>query len=64
MPVLQHCDPVWEAEVGVAPLMDLIGQGHENRQGENVAVPGIGRDQGLWQTDRQTGINTTRKKEE
>lgn len=47
MPVLEQHDPAREAEVGVAPLMDLIGQRHENRQGEDVAVPGIGRRQGL-----------------
>lgn len=61
MPVLQQCDPAREAKVGVAPLMNLIGQGHENRQGEDVAVPGIGRRQGLWKTERQTDLN--RKKE-
>lgn len=47
MPVLEQCDPAREAEVGVAPLVNLIGQRHENRQGEDVAVPRIGRRQGL-----------------
>ena len=47
MPVLEQRDPAREAEVGVAPLMDLIGQRDEDRQGEDVAVPGIGRRQGL-----------------
>lgn len=47
MPVLEQRDPAWEAKVGVAPLMNLIGQCHKNRQGEDVAVPGIGRRQGL-----------------
>lgn len=28
--------------------MNLISQRHENRQGEDVAVPGVGVRQGLW----------------
>lgn len=47
MPVLQQRDPAREAKVGVAPLMNLISQGHKNCQGEDIAVPGIGRRQGL-----------------
>lgn len=47
MPVLEESDPAWEAEVGVAPLMDLIGQRHENSQGEDIAVPGVRQCQGL-----------------
>ena len=46
-PVLQQRDPWREAEVGVAPLVDLIGQRHEDRQGEHVALPGVGRGQGV-----------------
>lgn len=48
MPVLEQRDPARQAEVGVAPLMDLIGQRHKNCQGEDVAVPRIRRSQGLW----------------
>lgn len=47
MPVLEQCDPAREAKVGVAPFMNLIGKRHKNRQGEDVAVPGIGCRQGL-----------------
>lgn len=47
MPVLQQRDPARQAEVRVAPLVDLIGQRDENRQGEDKAVPRIGRRQGL-----------------
>lgn len=47
VPVLQQSDPAREAEVGVAPLMDLVGQRHKNRQGEQVAVPGVGCRQSL-----------------
>lgn len=47
VPVLQQRDPAREAKVGVAPLVDLVGQGHKHRQGEHVAVPGIGGRQGL-----------------
>lgn len=47
MPVLEQRDPAREAEVGVAPLVNLIGQRHKNRQGKDVAVPRVGRRQGL-----------------
>lgn len=47
MPVLEQHDPAWETKVGVTPLMNLIGQRYENCQGKDVAVPGIGRRQGL-----------------
>lgn len=58
MPILEQRDPEWEAEVGVAPLMNLIGQRHENCQGKDVAVPGIGRRQGLW---KLTGQDTPQR---
>lgn len=48
MPVLEQRDPTREAKVGVAPLVNLIGQRHEYRQGEDVAVPWVARRQGLW----------------
>lgn len=48
MPVLKQRDPAWQAEVGMAPFMYLISQRYENGKGEDVAVPGIGRRQGLW----------------
>lgn len=47
VPVLQQRDPAREAKVGVAPLVDLVRQGHKHRQGEHVAVPRIGGRQGL-----------------
>ena len=47
MPVLEQRDPAREAEVRVTPFVNLIGQRHEHSQGEHVAVPGIGRRQGL-----------------
>lgn len=58
VPVLEQRDPAREAEIRVAPLMNLIGQRHENGQGKDVAVPRIRRRQGLWndgtrQTERK-----------
>lgn len=47
MPVLQQRDPARESEVGVTPLVNLVGQRDENGQGGDVAVPRIGSRQGL-----------------
>lgn len=39
--VLQEHDPTREAEVGVRPLVNLVGEGHEDGQCKQVAVPGV-----------------------
>ena len=62
MPVLKQRDPAWEAEVGVAPLMNLIGQRHKNRQSKDKAVPGVGRRQGLWKVTGHRRAFTQKKK--
>lgn len=39
--VLQDRDPTRQAEVRVRPLVNLIGEGHEDGQRKQVAVPGV-----------------------
>lgn len=58
MPVLEQPDPAREAEVRVAPLMDLIGQRYENCQSEDVAVPGISCSQGLCEVSGDSPTST------
>lgn len=41
MAVLQEHHPAGEAEVRVRPLVNLIGQSHENGQRKQVAVPRV-----------------------
>lgn len=38
--ILQEGDPAWKPEIGVRPLMDLIGQCYKNGQRIHVTVPG------------------------
>lgn len=41
VPVLQQHHPAGQAEVGVRPLVDLVGEGHEDAQCKQVAVPRV-----------------------
>lgn len=39
--VLQEHHPARQAEIRVRPLVNLVGQGHEDGQCKQVAVPGV-----------------------
>lgn len=39
--VLQEHHPARQAEVGVRPLVNLVGEGHKDGQCKQVAVPGV-----------------------
>lgn len=41
VPVLQEHHPGRQAEVGVRPLVDLVGERHKDGQCKQVAVPGV-----------------------
>lgn len=52
VPVLQEHDPAGKAKVGVGPLVDLVGHGDEDDEGEDVTVPGAAVTQSLCKTPR------------
>lgn len=39
--VLEEDHPAGKAEVGVGPLVNLVGEGHEDAQCKQVAVPRV-----------------------
>lgn len=41
VPVLEEGDPAWQPEVRVRPLVDLVGEGAEDAEAEDEALPGV-----------------------
>lgn len=54
MAVLQQSDPSWQAEVGVRPLVDLIGHRHEDAKCKHKTVPGVGLGKGIYGMETHT----------
>lgn len=52
VPVLQEGDPAWQPKVRVGPLVDLVGEGAEDDQAEDEALPGVLRLQGFCRAGR------------
>lgn len=55
VPVLEEGDPAWQPEVRVRPLVDLVGEGAEDAQAEDEALPGVQLRQGLCGEGRHRG---------
>lgn len=55
MAVLQQSDPSWQVEVGVRPLVDLIGHRHKDGQRKHETVAGVGLGKGICDGEIHTG---------
>ena len=57
--VLQEHNPARQAEVRVRPLVNLVGEGHEDGQCKQVAVPGVVMVNFRCEREAETGWDRT-----